>query len=873
MFKFHKVRGPEQVGDAITTLEETANRLESMVEIAQKEKSRLHLLVGNVTDRVDQIKQSASGFDDMVKRIETFQDRFKGVEDEIAAVQRQADGLKELKAETTNLFEQFKKLKTEFEGTAAKLRGYSATANQLGPLNEKVNQIKTTIMPEIEAISQKQDELTKKYDEYFGRLEKADEKLQGLVKLSDDFKKTSDNVARESARISTWMEATESISNKLDQATEVFETTKQKIDSLHELAEYVENKTRALRKQKELLKKAHIESGRANGLFWEIKSKLNELEQDAEKIRQMEMQTSEFSTTLQKIESRFENINNFSKKLDQILNEYARLEEYGRQLQEHRKQLTVVDELFQQINKHIEVAKDERSKLAQAEQQINLFIKRSEESQNESRALIRQMTELMQNAEKFLQRAPDVGKALTQIESIRKRALVLENKIMEVMASTTEIKNQSEKAAEVKKAVDQFNQDVDQKIANQKKELVDLSNNVGSLKNSLDMVQTNWNKVPQLMDKLAELEKMQRELDKTYKSVMQREQTVTGLKNLMEQNNVAFKEFEKTSSEIHNKATEILNVKSELENIDYRVKSLATAAKQLAMMSERIEKTENEMETLAENFTSLNNQVKNWQTQSANMKTECSNISKTHEDLRTNIGEVMDLFTRLAELRTQADNEAKRLNGYFQQAEQKVRELSEISGKSSSESGAQIDKMTDIKESIKQLSAGQDELMARFNSIESESAKLTSLANAIKEKQMEMASLEEKANMLEGKIKEAEKIQKRVDGFEKAFDKFAKDMDTISKTLLKMESVNKEFDSYRNMIVGFEAKINAMGEQAKRVEKLKADINRASLMAEELKARQNSLKDEKDLINKAILAATKLEELVYRAEHISKEKK
>ncbi len=45
MFKFKKVRGPEDIGEAISTLEDSANRLERIVETAQKEKSRLYLLV------------------------------------------------------------------------------------------------------------------------------------------------------------------------------------------------------------------------------------------------------------------------------------------------------------------------------------------------------------------------------------------------------------------------------------------------------------------------------------------------------------------------------------------------------------------------------------------------------------------------------------------------------------------------------------------------------------------------------------------------------------------------------------------------------------------------------------------------------------
>ncbi|GEM_PF-2014907 len=869
MFKFKKVRGPEDIGEAINTLEDSANRLESMVETAQKEKSRLHLLVGNVSDRVNQIRQSASTFEDTAEKVKDFEIFLKKVEADIQSIQKDAESLKDVKNQTTRLFEKFTEIKTQLKDVELKLSSFHKPSQELGAIDEKMKKFTSNILPEMESISKKQNELFNRYKDFVERLENAESNLKNITGLSEEFKKTSEDVSRESARITTWMAATEKMSEKLQNVTEVFETTKQKIDRLHELAEYVESKTKSLSKQKELLKKAHMESGRANGLFWEIKSKLSELEQDTEKVREMEMQTEKFNATLKNIESRFDQINAFSQKVDQLIVEYARLNEHAKELEQHHSRLGVIDELVVQLEKKVGSAKDELAKLHKASEQINLFMKRSEESQNESRSIMRQMAELMQNTERFLNRAPDVKKVLEQIEANRKRALVLENKLMEAMATATEIKDQSEQADQIKARVEKFHQDAQNKIAFQKKDLESIDRSIGALRTNLDSVNSHKDKIAEVMDKLAEVEKIYRNLDKTHKAVLQREQTALGLKDLMEQNNETFKKFDQTASEVHQKVSDILNVKSELESIEYKIASLESNTKQLMMTSDKVEKTETDFNSLADKVNGFTQQLADWQKQSNKMQGECESLHKSHENLRLDTGEVMDLFSKLSDLRSLTEDKTKTLTNYFEQAEQKLKELSDISSKSRSQANDYNVKIDEIKESIQTLNGCQKDLTEKVAGLESESDKIVTLGNSLKEKQMELATLSEKSAALENKFKDAEKLEKKLQGFKKDFQKINTNMKTMSETLTQLENVKQELVGYHELTGGLEKKIAVIASQMEDVDKLRKDLSSASLLADELKARQKSLADEESLINKAITAASKLEELVHRAEHIN----
>ena len=100
------------------------------------------------------------------------------------------------------------------------------------------------------------------------------------------------------------------------------------------------------------------------------------------------------------------------------------------------------------------------------------------------------------------------------------------------------------------------------------------------------------------------------------------------------------------------------------------------------------------------------------------------------------------------------------------------------------------------------------------------------------------------------------------------------EMKVVTETLTQFELMKKDMAGYHKLTEGLEQKIDKISVQAKSINKLQKDFTKASLLADELKARQKSLIDEESLINKAITAASKLEELIYKAEHIkSKAKK
>jgi predicted RNase H-like nuclease (RuvC/YqgF family) len=144
---------------------------------------------------------------------------------------------------------------------------------------------------------------------------------------------------------------------------------------------------------------------------------------------------------------------------------------------------------------------------------------------------------------------------------------------------------------------------------------------------------------------------------------------------------------------------------------------------------------------------------------------------------------------------------------------------------------------------------------------------------AINEKQKEISALERQTATISGKLAEADRIKEQVEYFEKAIEKLDAEMKNIGAGMKNVEKVAKDFDGYGTKMAEFEKKIAAVAVKTKIIDKLKKDLNQASLMADELKARQNGLKEEKDLIDKAITAAAKLEELVYRAEHIKEKAK
>jgi hypothetical protein len=105
MFRFHKAKAPKQLGETITTLTESANRVESIIETAQKEKSRLHLRAGNVCNRVAQIRKTAASFEQSATKISDYDIALKTLGKGIDSIKKDAASIHEIGAETAQLLE------------------------------------------------------------------------------------------------------------------------------------------------------------------------------------------------------------------------------------------------------------------------------------------------------------------------------------------------------------------------------------------------------------------------------------------------------------------------------------------------------------------------------------------------------------------------------------------------------------------------------------------------------------------------------------------------------------------------------------------------------------------------------------------------
>ncbi len=304
MFRFRKTREPEQASKDISTFEESANYLDAIAQTADKEKSHLNRIVRDEPQGEDQIGQTAATFEQTAQGVSGFKVILKNLKKEIRSIQSELKDLGALRSESAELFGQFCKLRSQLKMTEAQQKSIQRPTEEFNVFLEKVDKTKAEITIKLNSIEVKQVELLNKYDDFLKRLEKAEEHLNHLSSMKAEFEKTAENVATESARITIWMEATEKMSEKLKQATQLFEDSKQRIDRVNELVEYIESKTNVFAKQKELLKNAHIEAGKANAIFWEIKSKHSELERDVEKIKKMETHVLKFNSKLRSIENR-----------------------------------------------------------------------------------------------------------------------------------------------------------------------------------------------------------------------------------------------------------------------------------------------------------------------------------------------------------------------------------------------------------------------------------------------------------------------------------------------------------------------------------------------------------------------------------------
>jgi DNA repair ATPase RecN len=136
MFKFRKVRGPEQINGTLISLEESASRLENIVETAQKEKSRLHLLVGNVSNRMAEIQQTAASFENSIEKIAEYEKALDLVQKEIDSIKKQAETIACLKSETDELTERFNRFEKQLQAAQVNLDSLRKPAGEIDALND-----------------------------------------------------------------------------------------------------------------------------------------------------------------------------------------------------------------------------------------------------------------------------------------------------------------------------------------------------------------------------------------------------------------------------------------------------------------------------------------------------------------------------------------------------------------------------------------------------------------------------------------------------------------------------------------------------------------------------------------------------------------
>jgi len=870
MFKFRKVRGPEQIGEALVTLEESANRLENIVETAQKEKSRLHLLVGNVSERMAEIKKTAASFQNTADKIAEYDDALKNIQQEIDTVKSQAAVTGDIRSEVGDLLEQLNLFKAQLNSAREDLNVIQNTAGELTSIEEKVLKAKTDIEPQLEILANKQTGLTNKFNEMTSRLDQSESQLAHFADLSGEFEKTVDKISRESARITTWMAATEKMSSELARSNENLETTKQKIDHLHELAEYVELKTKALGKFKELLKNAHLEYGKANILLVEIKAKLAELEQDSRQLREIQANTNDIDKILKSFENRYQIIESKSEQLSRILDDFARVEIYAKNIEQKQRQLESLDRLTDQLSNQAESAHNDLRLLQQTSGHVDESLKCAEESQYKSRVIAQQMTELIGSAEGLLERIPDIKSILEEIESIRKRSLAVENKLLENMALAAELKEQSGSVDEIKQCVEGYRQESSKTMTNQKKELDNLGVAINGLKTNLESMRSQWLEMPDVLTKLAETEIRGNDLEKKYGTLAEHEKEAIHLKGLIEQNAETFGKFENTVTAVHQKASEMIKFKAELENIELRISTLDSGIKNLMVLSDKVAKVNAEMTALSEKVNGINGQIKDSQKQAENVANECEKMRHSQENIRLDAGEVMDLFSRLSDMRLLAEEKSKELANLFEQSQAKINQLNQMGEKAQNRTDEYRGGLSDLKDEINALGQMHQELVGKFAYLDKESNKIAGLAGQLRQRQLDITGINEKIVSVESRLKNITGLEEKLAEFEKTSEKHNAWLNKILEKASKISDIQEHFSQLNGHLGELETRLADISVRATEADRLYKQFSKMSLMAEELKARERNLADDERLVNRAIDAAASLEELIRKAELLAR---
>ncbi len=870
MFKFRKVRGPEQISEAIVTLEESANRLEGMVESAQKEKSRLHLLVGNVTDKVNQIRETAASFERTAEKIAEYENAFKELRQQIESLKKEMVDLEDSRIEALKLRELILQVTRDSAAAKEDLASIHGLLGGVQELSREAEQVRAEIEPQLEQTRQRQTELTARYDDLLNRLESSENEIKRLAEMAEKFKTWADEIARESARITTWMAATEKMAENLSKTTELFETASSKIDSLHELTEFVESKTKSLNKQKELLKNAHIEYGKANVLFLEIRSKLSEMEGDWEQIKQIQTDSIRFENQVKALESRIEQIESYAEKLDRLTQEMSLLDDRAEVLDKFRNQLEEFSQTAAGLQLKSEQAQGNLKALESAIEKSERIMGRVEQSQQDSKALAQHLELLLENGENFLGRVPDINGIQDKIDSVRERALALENKLLENMAVVSELKNHSAAADQIKERLDSYRSEVARLVAADRKELESIGSTIDGLKKNMEAMRSRWLEMPDILARLAETEKISTELQKKYSSLLERENEVLRLKDLIEQNSESFKKFDNTVARVHQKAAELLNFKADLESVELKISAVEMKAKTLISMGEKIDQISSRIAGLAENSGAIDNRIKENTEQLETLKSEYAAMRRHQEDLRLDIGEVIDSFDKLAETRTYAELKSKELAEQAEKTENRISQLTSLMENWNAQGDEIRRHLSELKSQADILAGEHQGFADKFAILDRDSERIITLAGQVKQRHAELGELDNRISEMEKRLKDALELDYKLAEFERIVGKITDWMQSISENLARTAKLEERLTKMDKRLAELDALENQLAGRAADIDKLTRQLNKIGLMEKELKAREGTLVSEQALMDKAIEACQKLEDLVLKAEHLGK---
>ena len=183
------------------------------------------------------IRQTAASFENSVEKITEYETALNAIQKEIDSLKKQAETIALLKGETDQLNDRFAQFEKQLRAAQTNLDNLQKPASEIDILNERVQQTKTEIGPQIDSLSQRQVDLSKRFDDLALHLKQAESQLGKFSNVTEEFEKTVARISQESARITTWMAANEKMASELSESNESLNIVKQKVEQVHELAE------------------------------------------------------------------------------------------------------------------------------------------------------------------------------------------------------------------------------------------------------------------------------------------------------------------------------------------------------------------------------------------------------------------------------------------------------------------------------------------------------------------------------------------------------------------------------------------------------------------------------------------------------------